>query len=65
MSVATAHKILISTAIAFFLLYALWQLAEYRRSGDGIALAWSVAATGAAIGLAAYLRRFIRSLERP
>jgi len=63
-SVATAHKILIATAIGFFLIYALWELADYAQSGESFALAWSVAATAAAIGLTVYLRRFIRSLER-
>ncbi len=62
MSVATAHKILIATAIGFFLIYALWELADYTRSGEEQALAWSVAGTTAAVGLAIYLRRFIRSL---
>ena len=64
MSVPTAHKILIATAIGFFLIYALWELADYTQSGENLALAWSVAATLAAVGLALYLRRFIRSLER-
>ena len=64
MSVATAHKILIATAIGFFLIYALWELADYTQSGESFALAWSIAATVAAVGLAVYLRRFIRSLER-
>jgi hypothetical protein len=63
-SVPTAHKILIGTAIGFFSLYALWELRDYAASGRGDALAWSVAATCAAIGLGVYLRRFIRSLER-
>ncbi len=62
MSVTTAHKILIATAIGFFLVYALWELAEYSRSGETQALAWSAAGTTAAVGLAIYLRRFIRSL---
>ena len=62
MSVTTAHKILIASAIALFLVYALWELAHYAQSGDGRALAWSAGATVGAVGLAAYLRRFIRSL---
>ena len=64
MSVATAHKILIATAIGFFLIYALWELADYTQSGETRALASSIGGTAAAIGLAVYLRRFIRSLER-
>ena len=62
MSVTTAHKILIATAIGFFLIYALWELADYSRSGETQALVWSAAGTTAAVALAIYLRRFIRSL---
>ncbi len=62
MQVTTAHKILIATAIGFFLIYALWELADYAQSGDATALAWSAAGTCAALGLAVYLWRFIRSL---
>jgi hypothetical protein len=61
-SVNTAHKILIATAIGFFLMYALWELADYTQSGEPSALAWSVAAAVGALGLTLYLRRFIRSL---
>jgi hypothetical protein len=61
-SVATAHKILIATAIAFFLGYALWELGRYAETGDAAALAWSGGATVIAIGLGIYLRRFFRSL---
>jgi hypothetical protein len=64
MSVTTAHKILIATAIGFFLIYALWELAQYTQ-GEEQALAWSAAGTTAAIGLAIYLWRFIRSLGAP
>ena len=62
MSVTTAHKILIATAIGFFLIYALWELADYTRSGETGALVWSLAGTSAAVGLAVYLWRFIRAL---
>lgn len=61
-SVPTAHKILIGTAIAFFLLYAFWELGRYAESGEASALAWSAAASAVAIGLVVYLRRFVRSL---
>ena len=64
MSVTTAHKILIATAIAFFILYALWELARFTRTGAGESLGVSAIATLAAVGLAAYLRRFVRSLGR-
>jgi hypothetical protein len=61
-SVTTAHKILIASAIGFFLIYALWELADYTQSGETGALVWSLAGTGAAVGLAVYLWRFIRAL---
>jgi hypothetical protein len=64
-SVNTAHKILIATAIGFFLMYALWELADYTQSGEATALVWSLAAGTGAIGLGLYLRRFIRSLGTP
>lgn len=64
MSVPTAHKILIGTAIVFFAFFALWELGDYRASGDATALAASVGAAGGALALAAYLRRYVRSLER-
>jgi hypothetical protein len=64
-SVNTAHKILIATAIGFFLVYALWELAQYTQFGETQALAWSAAGTCAAVGLAIYLWRFIRSLGAP
>lgn len=63
MSVPTAHKILIGTAIAFFAFFALWEFREYLRSGDGLALLSGGAAAAGAIAFAAYLRRFVRSLE--
>ena len=65
MTVPTAHKILIGTAIAFFAFFALWELRDYAAgSGDPLALVWSVAAVGGALAFSAYLRRYVRSLER-
>ena len=62
MSVPTAHKILIGTAIAFFGFFALWELRDFAASGDRDALAWSGAAAAGALAFSAYLRRFVRSL---
>ncbi len=64
MSVPTAHKILIGTAIAFFAFFALWELRDYGASGDLFSLVWSVAAAAGALAFAAYLRRYVRALER-
>ena len=65
MSVPTAHKILIGTAIAFFAFFALWELREYTASGDRDALVWSVAAAAGALAFASYLRRYVRTLDHP
>ena len=64
MSVPTAHKILISAAIAFLLVFAVHELATYRASGAAPDLLWSAAALAAAVGFAAYLRRYARALGR-
>jgi hypothetical protein len=63
-AVTTAHKILIGSSIAFFAGYGLWELSNFARAGEATALAASVLALGAAIGLGFYLRSFIRSLEK-
>jgi len=54
-TVLTAHKILISSAVALFLLYAGCELHNFV-DGDASALLRSGAAGLAAIGLAIYLR---------
>lgn len=64
MSVITAHKILISTAIVFFFGYGVWELAHYARGGGGGALFRCVASGLASGGLGIYLRAFLRSLKR-
>ena len=34
MKLITAHKILISTAVVFFLFFTLWELRNYSNSGE-------------------------------
>jgi hypothetical protein len=63
-SLETAHKILIATAVLFFLGYALWELRRYVSLGEMGALWRGVGSMLAAIGLGVYLRSFIRSLRR-
>ena len=65
MTVPTAHKILIGSAIAFFAFFAVWELRDWRASGDGVALAAAIGSAVGAIAFAAYLRRFARSLRAP
>jgi NADH:ubiquinone oxidoreductase subunit K len=55
MTVLTAHKILITSAVLMFVLYSAWELHNYA-SGDAAALLRSILAGAAAIGLALYLR---------
>lgn len=64
MSIETAHKILISTAILFFFGYALWELRGYSHLGDVGALLRGVVSLFGAIGLGLYLRSFLRSLRK-
>jgi NADH:ubiquinone oxidoreductase subunit K len=54
-TVLTAHKILITSAVAMFLVYSARELHNYT-SGDASALLRSIAAGIAAVGLAVYLR---------
>jgi hypothetical protein len=60
----TAHKILIAAAVIFFAGYALWELRRYLQLADTGALLRSAASLLGAVGLAVYLRSFIRSLRK-
>ena len=55
MTVLTAHKILISSAIVMFLLYAVFELHNYVND-DPSALLRSILSATTALGLAVYLR---------
>ena len=55
MSLLTAHKILISSAVAMFVVYSAWELRNYS-NGDASALLRSILGGVAAGGLALYLR---------
>ncbi len=56
MTLLTAHKILMVSAIALFVLYAFWELRNYT-NGDAHAALRSVLSGIGAVGLAVYLRR--------
>ncbi|HUI25916.1 MAG TPA: hypothetical protein VL403_07500 [Candidatus Kryptonia bacterium] len=56
MSLLTAHKILIASAIALFVLYAGWEIDNYTANDDIWALPRAAASAVAAIGFAVYLR---------
>lgn len=65
MSIITAHKILITTAIIFFAFYAVWEIRTYPQPGGTGALFRSILSALAACGLGVYLRYFLRSLKKP
>jgi hypothetical protein len=54
-SVLTAHKILICSAVVLFVLYAGWEWRHYA-DGDPSALLRSIISAAGAMGLAIYLR---------
>jgi hypothetical protein len=56
----TAHKILISSAIALFVLYAVFELRRWL-GGDGVAWMRAGASAAGAVGFALYLRSVFRS----
>ena len=55
MTVLTAHKILISSAVVLFVLYAVFELRNYG-DGDPSALWRALISAAAAVALAIYLR---------
>ena len=55
MTLLTAHKILISSAVALFLLYAAFELRNYA-TGDPSALWRAITSAAAAVALGIYLR---------
>lgn len=60
MRVMTAHKILISTAVVFFLFYGGWEVWSFLADGRFWALPRGVAGLAVAAGLGAYLRYLVR-----
>jgi hypothetical protein len=60
----TAHKILIATAIAFFAFFALWELEAFRVHGDGRAIVVAILAVAVSVGFAIYLRGVAKQPHR-
>ncbi len=56
MTLLTAHKILISTAVLFFFGFALWELRNYFDSGDLWAIFRGFLYLLVAVGFGFYLR---------
>lgn len=60
MRLLTAHRILISAAVAFFSFFALWELNRYLEAGS----AWSVARAVLYLGVAAAFAVYLKLLRR-
>ncbi|MEE9181303.1 MAG: hypothetical protein V3U33_01860 [candidate division NC10 bacterium] len=56
MRIKTAHKILIATAIAFFLFFGMWKFRDYVRTGEMSTLITGVVSTLVAAGFTIYFR---------
>ena len=56
MSLLTAHRILISTAVVFFFGFALWELSNYISTGNLWATVRSLLYLLVSIGFGVYLR---------
>lgn len=60
MRLITAHKILISTAVVFFLFFALWELRSYLSNGNVWAAGRSFLYLVVAAGFGVYLKSIKR-----
>ena len=65
MRLITAHKILIASAVAFFLFFAVFELQSYADSGAIGDLASGIFGLAVAIGFAIYFRRLRSPLPPP
>ena len=64
MKIETAHKILIGSAIVFFLVYAAFETSRWWKGEGGLALVRAAAAAIASLLFALYLGSFQRSLKQ-
>lgn len=62
MSLITFHRVLISAALAFCLLFAGWEFSRYQGDGDGTRLVLAIIFGILAVGLAIYLALLRRIL---
>ena len=60
MRLLTAHKILISSAVIFFVFFAGWEFRNYENTGDGWAMWRSALYLFVALGFGVYLKNFKR-----
>jgi len=60
MRLLTAHKILIATAVIFFIFFALWELRNHANTNDGWAVFRAVLYFLVAIGFGVYFKKLNR-----
>ena len=60
MRLLTAHKILISSAVVFFIFFALWEFRNYFESGDNWAAFRGLLYFIVALGFGVYLKNLKR-----
>lgn len=63
MTLLTAHRILIATAVVFFFGFSLWELRNYFNAGDPWALVRSLLYLLASVGFGVYLSSLKRWLR--
>lgn len=56
MRIKTAHKILIGSAIAFFVFFGVWQFRVYTRTGEAGTLVTGILSVMVAVGFGIYFR---------
>ncbi|MFQ5802141.1 MAG: hypothetical protein ACE5JQ_04495 [Candidatus Methylomirabilales bacterium] len=56
MRIKTAHKILIASAIVFFIFFGIWELKDYTKTGEIGALGTGLLSVLAAVGFVIYFR---------
>ncbi len=63
MTLLTAHRILISTAVVFFFGFALWELRNYFDTGNLWAISRSILYLLVSVGFGVYLKLLKRWLK--
>jgi len=63
MTLLTAHRILISTAVVFFFGFALWELRNYFDAGNLWAISRSILYLLVSVGFGVYLKSLKRWLK--
>jgi hypothetical protein len=63
MTLRTAHKILISTAVVFFFGFGIWELRNYFETGDSGAVLGGMFYLSVAVGFGFYLGSLKRWLK--